>query len=110
MKVGRRPKRRSPMIRSAFTVFEEQVLFLLLFGEGSVSGGVRRAIEQLLELEEEGEANETMRQARWMVRQARADLGEGATQKDVWDYLRNGDTFRDLAEAWEEDDSRMRTH
>lgn len=92
-KAGRKSRRGSPMPRSAITAYEEHLVFLLLYGRDNyVSSGVRRTIDRVLELER-GEANgdsatETMRKARWMVRMAREELGEDASQQEVWDYLR----------------------
>lgn len=81
-RAGRRPRRATPMARSAFTAFAEHHIFLLLLsGRGEMSDGVRRAIDRLVELDDEAE--DAMAQAKKLVELAKAELGEDASQHDV---------------------------
>lgn len=59
-KTGRRPKSGSRMPSTAISAPVEDLIFLMLLGDGEVSGGIRQAIGRL-QKEEDGAAR--MRQA-----------------------------------------------
>lgn len=91
-RAGRRPRRASPMSRSSFTAFVEQHVFLLMFGDGELSGGVQRAVKRFVECDEE--AAETMKRAQRMVERARGQVGptpdgEPVEQEDLLRYIKD---------------------
>jgi heptaprenylglyceryl phosphate synthase len=68
------------MPRSAFTARPDQVVFYLLLSgnERTVSAGVQRAVRRLVE-SNDPEAAALYEQAKWMTKQAEAELEAGKT-------------------------------
>lgn len=86
-RAGRRPRRATPMARSAFSAFAEQHIFLMLQSRNSeMSDGLRTTITQLVKQDEEAAA--TMKQALAMVALAKNELGEDATQDEVVAHIK----------------------
>lgn len=79
---GRRPRRGTPMPRTGFTAFPEQIIFYLLLSghQRAVSAGVQIAPSIMANLSDEHRA--MMEQAKWMTMRARQILEADATPSD----------------------------
>lgn len=99
---GRRPRRGTPMPRTGFTAFPEQILFYLLLSghQRAVSAGVQIAPAIMAGLSDEHKA--MMEQAKWMTRRAReileADARPGSEEVGHDDVLRYTLEHRDELE------------
>ena len=90
---GRRPRRGSPMPRTAFTAYPETALFYILLSghQRSVSAGVQVAPDVLAVHSAEHKA--LLDKAKWMARRARnileGETDEEVTHDDVYRYVRD---------------------
>ena len=91
VRLGRRPRRKTPMPRSSFTAFVEQHVFLLLLGDGELSPGVQRSIKRLVEVDEE--MAEVMERAKEIVANSREKLGEQGDEVTQTALLRDAKDF-----------------
>lgn len=100
---GRRPRRGTPMPRTGFTAFPEQILFYLLLSghQRAVSAGVQIAPSIMAGLSDDHKA--MMNQAKWMTMRAReileADTKPGDDEVSHDDVLRYALEHRDELEA-----------
>lgn len=84
-KVGRRPRRGTPMPNTAITAAVEELVFLMLMGDGTISQGIQRSISRLVDSDPESAAR--MRQVVEIRDRAVKVLGEDATQKQLYSYI-----------------------
>jgi len=98
---GRRPRRGTPMPRTGFTAFPEQIIFYLLLSgsQRAVSAGVQMAPAIMAKLSEEHQ--EMMEKAKWLTRRARelVEAENGSEEVTHDDVLRYTLEHRDRLEA-----------
>lgn len=106
---GRRPRRGSPMPRTGFTAFPEQIIFYLLLSghQRAVSAGVQIAPSILASVSPEHQ--EMLNKAKWITSKARQELEAQAENDEAEithdDVLRFTLDHRDRLEANYEDRS-----
>ena len=88
-RVGRRPRRKSRMPKTAFTAFVEyHIFFYLMSGPNrEMSMGVRTAVNRLVSVDDEAE--KMMERAEQIVNQVREQLGGEADQTEVLNYVKD---------------------
>lgn len=99
-RVGRRPRRGTRMPATAITAAVEELVFLMLLGDGNASKGVQHAVGLLKDGEETAGV---MGQAIWMRERAEEALrkknpGEEAQQVDMYKYVTAN--YWELIESW----------
>lgn len=99
-RVGRRPRRGTRMPATTITAATEELVFLMLMGDGNASLGVQKAVGLLKDVD--GMVG-VMRQAVWMRDQAEAVLrkdgsGEEVQQVDMYKYITAN--YWELVEGW----------
>lgn len=97
-KVGRRPRRGTRMPSTAITAAIEELVFMMLLGDGTASLGVQRSVGLLKESHEL-----QMRQALWMRDQAEEVLKKEnpeveVQQTDMYKYVTGN--YWELVEKW----------
>ena len=78
---GRRPRRGSPMPTTSISALAEEMIFLMLLGDGPLSRGVQKAVNRLVKIDPE--AAEMMRQSVWMRQRAEQILQDQNKDKTV---------------------------
>lgn len=102
-KTGRRPRRRTPMPRTAFTAFVEQHVFLMLVGKGELSPGVQEVVSKVTKDEYYPDYVKKMERARQLVDTARKELSthlidEEVSQDEILRYIKEHYLFDALQE------------
>ncbi len=99
-KVGRRSRRGTRMPSTAITAAVEELVFLMLLGDGTASRGVQESVTLLKAAD--GTAG-LMRQAIWMREQAeealrKVDSDEEVQQIDMYKYITAN--YWELVDGW----------
>ncbi|MBE2198400.1 MAG: hypothetical protein IAE79_07290 [Anaerolinea sp.] len=92
MKVGRRPRRSTPMPRTTITAFVEQHVFLMLLGKGELSPGLQELVSTVSKDIRYPQYVKTMELAREMVVTARNGLGlddDESSQGEILRYIKD---------------------
>lgn len=97
-KVGRRPRRGTRMPSTAITAAIEELVFMMLLGDGTASLGVQRSVGLLKESHES-----LMKQSLWMRDQAEEVLkkdnpGAEVQQTEMYKYVTGN--YWELVEKW----------